>query len=103
MAGQDERINKSGELRRARTLSFKMKLRAKYMGYELTQRQQKLAIENIYILELCQIVYKPSEPENAMLLHKKKFFSRFMQYDKFLDVKIEPWWLQRFTISMSFL
>lgn len=75
MAGQDERINKSSELQRARTLSFQMKLRAKYLGYELTQRQQKLAIENIYIyiLELCQIVYKPPEPENAMLLQKRTF------------------------------
>lgn len=27
----------------------------------------------IYILELCQIVYKPPEPENAMLLQNEVF------------------------------
>ena len=67
---------------------------------------------------MCQIVYKLPEPENAMLLHYELFaydhiiafhckieknMLRFMQYNEFLEVNIEPWGLLRFTISLSLL
>ena len=46
-----------------------MKLSAKYFGYKLTQWQKKLTLKYNNLLEWCQIVYKPPESENVMLLH----------------------------------
>lgn len=69
VTAQDDIINNSGELRRVRTLSFKMKLSAKYFGYKLTQWQKMLTLKYNNLLEWCQIVYKPPESENVMLLH----------------------------------
>lgn len=73
VTGQDEGINKSSELRRARTLSFKMKLRAKYLGYELTQWQQKLAIENIYIYWNCVKLFINHQNLKMPCCYKTKF------------------------------